>query len=85
MDPKFVASYVAKHKNQLNLAELSVKVIVIPSWQIMKEPDYFQSHTVMVKLSGDGAQYTHHTSYVLFSFTILTGKPENIHKNNSMN
>ena len=52
--------------------------------QIMKEPDYFQSQTVMVKLSGDGAQYTHHTSYVLLSFTILTGKPENIHKNNSM-
>ena len=52
--------------------------------QITKEPDYFQSQTVMVKLSGDGAQYTHHTSYVLLSFTILTGKPENIHKKNSM-
>jgi len=52
--------------------------------QITREPEYFQSQTVMVKLSGDGARYSHSTSYVLLSFTILTGNPENIHKNNSM-
>ena len=52
--------------------------------QIQSEPDYFESQTsVMVKFSGDGAQFTHHTSYILLSFTILTGKPENIHMSDS--
>ena len=47
-------------------------IYMLPFIQIEDNPDK-QFNLFNIRLSGDGAKYSHTSHFVLFSFTILTG------------